>query len=672
VGGVGTVTVDGVGSTWTQTNMSFGVGGTGTLNITNGAIASTTNYSNLGQLAGSSGTVNVSGPGSAWNNAAYIRVGVLGSATVNVTNGGVVTGSTVTVGDTAGGSGAVTVDGAGSTFTANNILYVGADGNGSLAITNAGSVVSNIGTLIGDQAGSTGTATVGGTGSNLSTTGDLYVGNAGSGSLALTNGGAVSAADIYVGANSGALGLLTLDGAGSTVTTPGQFEVGITGTGIFAITNGGHATDNFGTIGNSPGTGTGSASVDGVGSIWDNTAALHIGDATTGTLTVTNGGVVNSTDGYLATFSTGNGSANIDGAGSAWNVSGALYVGYAGTGEVLLSNSGVVNVAGGNGTMYLGYSSGSSGQLLIGSGTNSGGVVDAADITTLSGTGNVSFQTNATSASPYYLTKDGTSAGTPVVISGATSVQVLSGYTVLNGNNTYTGGTTLFGGTMVAGSNNALGTGTVIFTTNAATLNVASGVTLNNGLVMPNGGILAGNGTFGTAITAGSGVVLSPGNSPGTLSFASGLTLAGGGGLTFQVQLAGGTAGTGYDLVNVSGGTLNITANNSLPFTITLQSLDGTGAPGNVSDFNATTPYSWTIFTAAGGITGFSASDFVINTSGFTNNPSLSGFFVAQSGNQILLDFAPVPEPSTYALISAGLGLVGFTLRRRRAAAGRS
>jgi hypothetical protein len=295
-------------------------------------------------------------------------------------------------------------------------------------------------------------------------------------------------------------------------------------------------------------------------------------------------------------------------------------------------------------------------------------LVNAAGITTLSGTGEVAFDTTATSTSPYYLTRDGTPTGTPVVISGPTSVQVLNGYTVLNGNNTYTNGTTLVGGTLVAGSNTAFGTGPVTFGSNLATLNVASGVTLANSLNLAAGGTLAGSGTFASAITIGSGVVLSPGNSPGTLSFANGLTLAGGGSLNFQVQLANGTAGSGYDLVNVTGGLLNITASSGLPFTIDLQSLNGTGNPGLVSDFNASSPYSWTIFSAAGGVSGFSPTSFVIDTSGFSNNPAITGFFVTQSGNDILLDFSPVPEPSTYALFALGLSVLGFAMRRRRVA----
>jgi T5SS/PEP-CTERM-associated repeat protein len=666
--GSGTLTVDGAGSQWNQTNTTVGVAGTGVLNITNGAVATTTAYANIGQSLGSNGTVTVDGVGSQWNNASFMRIGDGGNGTVHISNHGTVSGGEITIGDSSGGTGTVTVDGAGSSLTTDNNLYVGYDGTGVLIIGNGGSASALLNGIVGEA--NAGSASVDGAGSSWNNAASLYIGDAAMGNLSITNGGSSTNTNTYVGNNAGGIGGLTISGAGSVLNNSGQFYIGLLGTGVASIINGGHAIDNVGSIGNNAGSGSGTVTVDGVGSVWDNTTNLHVGDSTTGILNITGGGVVNSQDGYLATFSTGFGSVDIDGAGSAWNVIGALYVGYVGNGVFLLNNHGAVNVGGGNGTIYLGYSSGATGQLTIGSGGGPGGVVDAAAITTLTGTGTVTFSTGTDSSSPYYLTKDGTSGGTPVVISGPTVVTQFSGYNVLNGNNTYTGGTVLAGGTLVAGSNNALGTGAVTFTGTPSVLNVASGVTLSNPLSLPFGGTLAGNGTFATAITAGAGVILAPGNSPGTLTFANGLTLAGGGALNFQVQLAGGTAGSGYDLVIVSGGVLNLTANSSLPFTLNLQSLDGTGAPGNVSDFNSSLAYSWMIFNAPGGITGFSPSDFVIDTSGFTNNPAISGFFVTQSGNSIVLDFAPVPEPSTYALLFAGLGLVGVALRRRRAARG--
>ena len=36
--------------------------------------------------------------------------------------------------------------------------------------------------------------------------------------------------------------------------------------------------------------------------------------------------------------------------------------------------------------------------------------------------------------------------------------------------------------------------------------------------------------------------------------------------------------------------------------------------------------------------------------------------------NSMLFVLSPVPEPETYAMLSAGLGLIGFITRRRKAA----
>src|SRR5688572_21958611 len=85
---------------------------------------------------------------------------------------------------------------------------------------------------------------------------------------------------------------------------------------------------------------------------------------------------------------------------------------------------------------------------------------------------------------------------------------------------------------------------------------------------------LGGNVTFTEPVIVGNDVILAPGNSPGTQTFASGLTLASGGQLNFEVQSAVGAAGTGYDLVRVSGGLLDITATSAAPFTIKVISLN--------------------------------------------------------------------------------------------------
>jgi threonine dehydrogenase-like Zn-dependent dehydrogenase len=45
-----------------------------------------------------------------------------------------------------------------------------------------------------------------------------------------------------------------------------------------------------------------------------------------------------------------------------------------------------------------------------------------------------------------------------------------------------------------------------------------------------------------------------------------------------------------------------------------------------------------------------------------------SGFLVTQDATHLYLNFTAVPEPSTWALLVTGAGLIGLTaLRRRRA-----
>jgi T5SS/PEP-CTERM-associated repeat protein len=109
--------------------------------------------------------------------------------------------------------------------------------------------------------GSTGVVTVDGTGSNLSVQSDgglILVGNVGNGTLNVTNGGNVhpDSSDFSILLDVGTLGTLN-------------------------ITGGGQAVDNDGSV-------LGTVTVDGAGSTWTNVASLSV----SGTLTVTNGGMV--------------------------------------------------------------------------------------------------------------------------------------------------------------------------------------------------------------------------------------------------------------------------------------------------------------------------------------------------------------------------------------------
>ncbi|MBS0632806.1 MAG: autotransporter-associated beta strand repeat-containing protein [Verrucomicrobia bacterium] len=247
-----------------------------------------------------------------------------------------------------------------------------------------------------------------------------------------------------------------------------------------------------------------------------------------------------------------------------------------------------------------------------------------------------------------------------------------TGTTTLTGINTYSGGTTINSGKLVAGNASAFGTGPI--TINGGSLGVAQGVSLSTPLTFgPAGGVLSGNGTISAPFTTGQNVTLSPGNSPGQLTFTSGLTWSSGGAYTFEIASALGTRpGTDYDTIAITGGAFAITSTTLNPFTIHVTSLDVNLAPGTVSDFSAASSYTWLLATSATSIQGFAPNLFAIDTSQFANVLGGGTFSVSLGGlngdTSVFLNFNPasVPEPSTWALLALGLGAVVLLARRRR------
>jgi hypothetical protein len=205
--------------------------------------------------------------------------------------------------------------------------------------------------------------------------------------------------------------------------------------------------------------------------------------------------------------------------------------------------------------------------------------------------------------------------------------------------------------------------------TNNGTIELGGGTLTANSLTNNSGSTLSGYGTFNPTggVTVGSGVLLSPGSTVagsyiGSLDFNS-LTLGAGGSMVFDISNASGTAGTGYDTINVSG-TAAITASSVNPFNISIESINmGSGAPG-AATYTYPNNYQWTLL-ASSSLTGFSPSDFNITDSSFVNGGSFS---ITSSGNDILLNFTPVPEPSTWALMFGGMAAVGVAGWKRRRA----
>ncbi len=276
--------------------------------------------------------------------------------------------------------------------------------------------------------------------------------------------------------------------------------------------------------------------------------------------------------------------------------------------------------------------------------TNSVGINTSVSSLTIGGTNNLEL------AGPVFLyassTINVTNSGSTLLSGSIGDSTPASGFSLttagtstltLTGSNTYDGGTFVTAGTLKVNNTTGSGTGT-------GPVTVSSGATLG------------GNGTIsGTVDLSGT---LSPGSSPGKLTTAD-QTWEGGASYTWEINLAGGTAGAnpGWDQASITGG-LNINASSGSPFTINITSLTSSNTPGPVSDFNNTHSYTWSIAHTTTGITNFSASAFILNTNGFANSIGGGTFGITNNATDILLTFtSPISAPTISSIHLAGTNL---------------
>ncbi|MEI6239217.1 MAG: autotransporter-associated beta strand repeat-containing protein [Planctomycetia bacterium] len=295
---------------------------------------------------------------------------------------------------------------------------------------------------------------------------------------------------------------------------------------------------------------------------------------------------------------------------------------------------------------------GVSGDVTVGSLSGNGGIFNI-DNTTLKtvtvGSGNASSSYSGSVGSTHNLA----------------FVKAGSGTFTLSGAWQHYGGTMINGGMLAVASTGALSGTAGSVTINGGELKYNSSTTLTRPIVF-TAGTISGTGSIGTAVAVGTGDILSPGNSPGIQNYTSGLTLASGGQYTWEINNWAGSPGTGYDQLAVSGSALNITATSGTTFTIAVTGLTAGNASGAVPGFSAAsgTGTSFTIATSSAGISGFDKTKFTVDTSGFTNNntlPTSAGFWVSQSGSNLLLNYAPSATRSLSAATSAAQIIVGGT-----------
>jgi T5SS/PEP-CTERM-associated repeat protein len=257
--------------------------------------------------------VIVGGAGSVWSNSYVIYVGNEGrSNALFITTGGrVVSGGDGYIGSETNSFGnVVTVNGAGSVWVCSTNLYVGARGSGNaLSITGSGRVEfrsgyigtwhrENVSDAVARREASSNTVTVSGAGSVWSNSYMLVVGATGRGNvLSITDGGRVLDAEGTVGYQDTSSGSrVTVSGTNSIWSNSSFLIVGKRGAGnALSIVNGGLVQTVDGTIGSEGSGSNNTVTVNGAGSCWSNSGALHIGfsgDRTSNSLTVTAGGKV--------------------------------------------------------------------------------------------------------------------------------------------------------------------------------------------------------------------------------------------------------------------------------------------------------------------------------------------------------------------------------------------
>ena len=566
------------------------------------------------------------------------------------------------VGYAAGSSGSATI--ASGTWTSTTDLTIGQSGAGAMVVS--GGRVANVRGWVGFSAGSTGSVTVSsGTWAN---SGNLDVGSGGNGTLVIS-GGSVSNTTGYLGTNGGVSGVATVSGgswAGNSLFVGflGNGTLNLTGTGVVTI-------------------GAGSGTV---------TLARFAG--ATGTVNLGTGGTAGTIAAAVITGSRAGSTVSFNHTNDttlAASLIGTLAVTKAGLGTATLSGTnntyaGTTTVTGGLLQIDANSRLGSSTLGLVGGGIRFGAAFDNLRSTTLTGSGGT-FDTNGFTVS-YASALSGTGALTKTGL----------GMLTLAGNKSYSGGTTVTTGTLVAGAAGAFGSGGITVgsggtldlggyaVTNAITngggsvVNAAAyggsqtvaGVVSMTGTVggvvtVASGGELKGTQTvFNNAVSVATGGQHSPGNSPGMQTFAAGLSYEAGSILTWELIANSATgAGTTYDFLSVTGGSLAINAGATM-------NLDFSAAGSTVdwSDPFWATSHSWTVIDVTGAAS--SSGIFTLGTVGTDSlGQSLSvvrpgtSFSLNRSGNDIVL--VVVPEPSAVALAVMGLACGGFSLRRRHA-----
>uniref|UniRef100_A0A182SXU4 Autotransporter domain-containing protein n=1 Tax=Anopheles maculatus TaxID=74869 RepID=A0A182SXU4_9DIPT len=247
-----------------------------------------------------------------------------------IENGGLASAQSVTVGSAAGSSGVVEVTGVGSRLTSESSIMIGVFGSGTMKIADGGVVTSDPGlAIVGFLDGSTGLLELTGTGSRLDTTSPLFIayGSGSQGNLNILDGATMTSGEAQVGQEG--TGNVHISGGGSTWQVADLFWVGSNGDGSVVVDGGGTLKSDIALVGHMAGS-NGQILISGQGSSW-NTPSIYLsgdyfgGNGGDSSLTINNGAIVKANNISMATGAVGSAVLNIgNAAGSAATAAGII------------------------------------------------------------------------------------------------------------------------------------------------------------------------------------------------------------------------------------------------------------------------------------------------------------------------------------------------------------
>ncbi|MBL8385934.1 MAG: hypothetical protein JNM90_22815, partial [Burkholderiales bacterium] len=495
---------------------------------------------------------------------------------------------------------------------------------------------------LGSNSGSRGTATIAGSGASWSVDGALHVGGSqagsgGTGTLQVGSGARASAGSLTVWNDESSIA----SGEMSPL-VGGMIDV----SGALALRDGGKAISYYGFVGkNPPGAansiGAGRVTIDGIGSRWQ-TRQFTIGEAGPDATTVSGGGTLKSDsdtvigltgsslatlrvaaggmmetggDGLIGTTAGSRGAAIVGGANARWNVGQALQIGNefaSGVGPSMLTieQGGIVDVVGQ-------FNLRGNGELTMAGGALQSKGMDIAAAGLAIGHGRLTTQAGLTNAGIIDFTHTSDVHG-PVRNAAGGVITVSSQTTTFNHDVVH----------------------------NGAAFNVAPGA----GATFL--GSYSGAGNFSGAGELTFAGQLLPGNSPALIGVEGTMTLLDSALTT--MELGGRARGSQYDAFDV-GGTL------ALAGTLTISLLDLGGGM-----FQPQAGDSFDLFAATIVLGGFSAQSFAVLGPNLVWNIAYLTDAIGTT-DVVRLSVTAVPEPHTWLMLLAGLGMLWpLVLRCRR------